>query len=35
MSAQPQPPPMHETDAEQVDRANATGRIPVVFIHGL
>jgi len=35
MSVQPQRPPMHETDAEQVDRANATGRIPVVFIHGL
>lgn len=35
MSAQSQPPPMHETDAEQVDRANATGLIPVVFIHGL
>lgn len=28
-------PPMHETDAEQVDRANRTGRVPVVFIHGL
>jgi non-heme chloroperoxidase len=35
MSAQPQPPPMHLTDAEQVDRANASGRIPVMFIHGL
>jgi hypothetical protein len=29
------PQPMHLTDAEQVDRANATGRTPVVFIHGL
>jgi len=29
------PQPMHPTDAEQVDRANATGRTPVVFIHGL
>lgn len=28
-------PSMHETDAEQVARANATGRTPVVFIHGL
>jgi non-heme chloroperoxidase len=35
MSAQPQPEPMHLTDVEQIDRANATGRIPVVFIHGL
>jgi pimeloyl-ACP methyl ester carboxylesterase len=29
------PQPTHRTDAEQVDRANATGRTPVVFIHGL
>ena len=28
-------PPMHETDAAQVDRTNATGRTPVMFIHGL
>lgn len=35
MSAQSPLPPMHETDAEQVARANATGRIPVMFIHGL
>ena len=35
MSAQSPMPPMHETDAEQVDRANASGRVPVVFIHGL
>ncbi|GIF63113.1 alpha/beta hydrolase [Asanoa ishikariensis] len=27
--------PMHLTDAEQVDRANETGKTPVVFIHGL
>ena len=33
MSAQPQP--MHLTDVEQIDRANETGQIPVVFIHGL
>jgi non-heme chloroperoxidase len=33
MTANPQP--THPTDAEQVDRANATGRTPVVFIHGL
>jgi non-heme chloroperoxidase len=33
MTVNPQPP--HSTDAEQVDRANATGRTPVVFIHGL
>jgi non-heme chloroperoxidase len=26
---------MHLTDAEQVDQANATGRTPVIFIHGL
>src|SRR3979411_385602 len=25
----------HLSDQEQIDRANATGRIPVVFIHGL
>ncbi|MEV4509143.1 alpha/beta hydrolase [Dactylosporangium sp. NPDC049525] len=30
-----QPPPTHLTDAEQVEQANATGRTPVVFIHGL
>jgi pimeloyl-ACP methyl ester carboxylesterase len=35
MSVLPQPPPIHLTDAEQIDRANATGRTPVVFIHGL
>ncbi len=35
MSAQPQPPPTHLSDAELVDRANATTRTPVVFIHGL
>jgi non-heme chloroperoxidase len=35
MSVQPQPPPMHLTDAEQIDQANASGRTPVVFIHGL
>ncbi|GAA4679113.1 alpha/beta hydrolase [Phytohabitans rumicis] len=35
MSAQPQPAPMHQTDAEQIDQANGTGRTPVVFIHGL
>jgi non-heme chloroperoxidase len=35
MSVQPQPPPMHLTDAEQIDKANASGRTPVVFIHGL
>ena len=29
------PQPIHPADAEQVDRANATGRTPVVFIHGL
>jgi len=28
-------PSMHETDAQQVERANRTGRVPVVFIHGL
>jgi len=33
MTVNPQPP--HPTDAEQVDRADATGRTPVVFIHGL
>jgi non-heme chloroperoxidase len=33
MTAQPQP--MHRTDAEQIDQANAAGRTPVVFIHGL
>ncbi|MCW6003388.1 alpha/beta hydrolase [Micromonospora sp. CPCC 205371] len=26
---------MHETDAEQIARANASGRVPVMFIHGL
>jgi pimeloyl-ACP methyl ester carboxylesterase len=26
---------MHFTDADQIDRANTTGRTPVVFIHGL
>lgn len=35
MSAQSHLPPMHQTDAEQVDRVNATGRVPVMFIHGL
>jgi non-heme chloroperoxidase len=35
MSEQPQPPPMHLDDGEQVERANASGRTPVVFIHGL
>src|SRR4030081_78350 len=25
----------HLSDQEQIDRANATGRTPVVFIHGL
>jgi non-heme chloroperoxidase len=35
MSAQPQPPPIHLIDAEQIDKANASGRTPVVFIHGL
>src|SRR3954469_2695542 len=29
------PQPMHLSDAEQIDQANATGRTPVVFIHGL
>jgi non-heme chloroperoxidase len=24
-----------EREAQQIDRANATGRTPVVFIHGL
>jgi pimeloyl-ACP methyl ester carboxylesterase len=31
----PQPQPTNLSDAELVDRANATGRTPVVFIHGL
>jgi len=35
MSAQPNPLPTHLSDAEQVDRANASGLRPVVFIHGL
>lgn len=35
MSAQSHLPPMHETDDEQVDRANAAGQVPVMFIHGL
>jgi non-heme chloroperoxidase len=35
MSTPSQPRPIHHTDAELVDQANATGRIPVVFIHGL
>lgn len=35
MSAQPQPPPSHLTDAEQIDQVNATDRTPVLFIHGL
>jgi pimeloyl-ACP methyl ester carboxylesterase len=35
MSAQPEPLSTHLTDAEQVEQANATGRTPVVFIHGL
>jgi non-heme chloroperoxidase len=35
MSAQLQPQPMHLTDVEQIDWANETGHIPVVFIHGL
>ncbi|CAM5241141.1 Alpha/beta hydrolase OS=Streptomyces alboniger OX=132473 GN=CP975_02655 PE=4 SV=1 [Streptomyces alboniger] len=26
---------MSVTDAEQIDRANASGRTPVVFVHGL
>jgi non-heme chloroperoxidase len=33
MSAQPQPLP--STTEDQIDRANATGRTPVVFVHGL
>ena len=28
-------PPMHDTDAEQIARVNATGRTPAMFIHGL
>jgi non-heme chloroperoxidase len=28
-------PPMHQTDAEQIARVNASGRVPVMFIHGL
>ncbi|MBO3749490.1 alpha/beta hydrolase [Streptosporangiaceae bacterium NEAU-GS5] len=35
MTAQPEHPPMHRSDTEQIDQANATGRTPVVFIHGL
>ncbi|MFD0577326.1 esterase/lipase family protein [Dactylosporangium darangshiense] len=33
MSVQPQP--THLSDDEQVTRANGTGRVPVLFIHGL
>jgi non-heme chloroperoxidase len=35
MTAQPEHPPMHRSDIEQIDHANGTGRTPVVFIHGL
>lgn len=35
MSAQPQPPLSQLTDGEQIDHVNATGRTPVVFVHGL
>jgi non-heme chloroperoxidase len=35
MSAQMQPQPLHLTDVEQIDWANATGRTPILFIHGL
>jgi hypothetical protein len=35
MSAQSQPHPARLTDTGQVEQANATGRTPVVFIHGL
>ncbi len=38
-STEPSNPPSHETitehEAEAVERANATGRTPVVFVHGL
>jgi non-heme chloroperoxidase len=35
MSARLRPQPMHMTDVEQIDRANATRRTPILFIHGL
>src|SRR5262245_34824846 len=30
-----QTPPMTQREAEQVERANASGKTPVVFVHGL